>query len=190
MPSLFPAFFVKPQKFHFVQQEDDEQIQILLRQHWITNLAWLTLSIIGFAIPFVVMDVIKNNRLADFSQIPQNILSAVLVLWFLGVLTYAVENYLRWYFNIYIVTNRHLVDVNFYNLTNRDITEIRLDDIQSVSSKINGILESLFQFGDVIVESAAEGREITFLSVPKPDFVADRIQDLRAENFPHKGGGV
>ena len=77
------------------------------------------------------------------------------------------------------MTNKHLVDINFHNLLQRDITEVRLDDVQSAKSKINGIFGSLFHYGDVIIETAAERQQIQFLAVPKPDFVKDRIQDLQ-----------
>ncbi|KKQ79056.1 MAG: hypothetical protein UT01_C0052G0003 [Candidatus Daviesbacteria bacterium GW2011_GWA1_38_7] len=91
-----------------------------------------------------------------------------------------IESYLHWYFNIYIVTNMHLVDINFHTLLSREIIEVRLEDVQSQSSKIQGFFKSIFHFGDVVIETAGERQRITFLNVPKPDAVADRIQDLTA----------
>lgn len=114
------------------------------------------------------------------SQIPVNIFTNFLIIWFLFLIAYATESLLFWYFNIYIVTNLNIISVSFRSLLSKEVTQSRLDDIQGVASKMKGVFSSLFNFGDVIVETAAKDREIRFLAVPKPDVVADRIQDLQA----------
>jgi hypothetical protein len=39
-----------------------------------------------------------------------------------------------------------------------------------------------------VIKTAADRSDIVFFNVPRPDFVADRIQDLR-EAFLNSGGG-
>jgi uncharacterized membrane protein YdbT with pleckstrin-like domain len=113
------------------------------------------------------------------AQMPGNILFGLLVVWYLLLLGYAVESFLNWYFNIYIVTDKHLVDINFVSLLYREVVSSRLDDVQNVASKIQGIMESMFNYGDVLIETSGETKNLTFSNVAHPDAVADRIQDLQ-----------
>lgn len=188
MSMIFPSFFDKPKKIRFLEQEDDEQIELVLRQHWITNVPWIFISIALITLPFF-LSVFNLGEFFSFGSIPGDILVAGLILWYLGILAYVVEKFLYWYFNIYIVTDHHLVDINFHNITNRDITEVELGDIQSVSSGITGVIRSLFHFGNVVVETSAKMQDITFADVPKPDLVRDRIQDLQALKTHHPSIG-
>jgi len=93
---------------------------------------------------------------------------------------YVIENFLHWYFTIYIVTNIHIVDVNYSSLLSRSVVEVKLEDVQSQKASIKGIFRQLFNFGDVIIETAAENQRIDFIDIPKPDLVADRVQDLKS----------
>lgn len=177
--AFFPSFFDRPVGFRFIQQETDEKIELMLRQHWVVNVPWIVTSLIMFILPVLLLELDSRLGFDFFLKIPGNIILGSLILWYLLILAYVIEKFLHWYFNIYIVTNRHLVDINFYSLLNRDITEIQLGDIESSRSRMTGIIRSLFNFGDVVVQTAAKMHEIDFTDVPRPDFVADRIQDLQ-----------
>lgn len=177
--SLFPAIFDHPQKIRFSEQEENEHIEIFVRQHWVTNLGWVIFAAVLAFLPFFLPAVGRLINSSAFFDIPLNLSWAMLVLWYLLVAAYILENYLFWYFNIYIVTDRHLVDIALQSLLARNITEVRLEDIESARTRIAGIGRSLFNYGDVIIETAAEKQNIEFLAIPHPDLVADRIQDLQ-----------
>ncbi|MBI4037059.1 hypothetical protein HY385_01405 [Candidatus Daviesbacteria bacterium] len=177
--NLFPAFFDRPTAIKFSDQEEGEWIELFLRQHWITNLPWLIMTFLGILLPLAVIRFSSLLEFLNVLQPPQEILIALVILWYLFILAFVLSKWLHWYFNIYIVTNTHLVDINFHNLLNRDFTEVRLDDIQSAKSEIKGIVGSLFNFGNLAIETAAEKQRINFMLVPKPDFVKERIQDLQ-----------
>lgn len=176
--SLFPALFDHPTKIKFSQQDPDEHIELLLRQHWVTNISWVALTLIGLVAPIIIAGV-GNFILQTLTlSISTNMIIALLILWYLLIVVFATENYLFWYFNIYVITNERLIDVTFSSLLSRQTTEVRLHDVQSARSTLKGILGSLFNFGDVSVETAAERLNIAFLSVPRPDFVSERINTL------------
>jgi hypothetical protein len=178
---IFPSFFDHPARIRFEHQEDDEVIDLFLRQHWVTNVPWIIIATIGIFLPYLIIGIDLANffQLEILSRLPYQILVGVVILWYMLVTFYIIENFLHWYFNIYIVTNRHLVDINFTSLLQREKLEAGLENVESASSKISGIIRSLFNYGDVIVQTAAESQQITFLKVPFPDRVADRINDLR-----------
>lgn len=176
---IFPAIFVKPPKIRFIEQEEGEDIILFLRQHGIVNIPWILMAILAIFLPafFIQFDMTFGfNMLRNVSD---QILIGGLTIYYLLVLAYIIEQFLFWYFNIYIVTNLHLVDINFFSLLSRDITEVEFRDVQSVSTSVSGIFGSLFNFGNVLVRTAAEKSPISFRRIPRPDFVADQIQDLQ-----------
>jgi len=177
--SLFPSFFDRPIYTRLAHQEKDEHIELFLRRHWVTNLPWILFVVLALVLP--VFFPLLNQFLESIIllELPGDLISSVLIIWYLLILAYTIEQFLHWYFNIYIVTNRHLVDINFVSLMYRDITEASLADVESARSRIQGVAGALFNFGNVTTETAAKAQAIEFLSIPKPDFVADRIQDLQ-----------
>lgn len=176
---LLPDLVDHPSNLFFADQEEDEEIELFLRAHWITNLAWLVLALALLFIPGVLTAVLGAAGLNLVNTLPTSLSFSLNILWLMLVVAYVVEKFLQWYFNIYIVTNQHLVDINFHNLLSRDKVEIRLEDIQSSKPSVKGVLRSLFNFGDIIIETAAEKQRVEFHDVPRPDLVAERIQDLQ-----------
>lgn len=175
----FPSFFKNPAKIKFIEQEPTEEIILFLRQHGIVNLPWILLSILAIFLPpvFLQLDLTFNTNF--FTAIPTQILVGGLAIYYMLVLAFILEQFLFWYYNIYIVTNLHLVDINFYSILSRNIIELEFRDIESVSTDIKGIFGSFFNYGDVIVRTAAEKQPVIFSRVPRPDQVADTIQDLQ-----------
>ncbi len=176
---FFPSLFQRPNKIRFDQQEDDEVIELFLRQHVIVNVGWVTLSIILLILPPILLQLDMIFGFDFAARVPVNLLLGGLVIYYLLLLAYAFEQFLSWYFNVYIVTNQHLVDVNFYSILAKEVVEISLDDIEVISQNTKGVFSSLFRYGDVTIETAADNLILKFEKVPRPDFVADKMQDLQ-----------
>lgn len=176
---FFPTLLDKPEKIRFTEQEENEVIELFLRRHFATNFKWIFGSLIAFFAPVLLVNIAQQASPQTFFSFPQEILIGIIAVYYMLILAFVIQNFLFWYYNIYIVTNLHLVDVNFHSILSREILEIELNDIESVSSNINGVVASLYNYGNVIIKTAAAHADLVFDSVPRPDFVADRIQDLR-----------
>lgn len=186
---ILPDFFDNPPKIKYVQQEADEHIELLLRQHKITTLPWIITALLAVVFP-LFLPVMDAQFFKVLPQIPGDIILITIILWYMLVMAYTLEKFLYWYFNIYIVTNLHLIDVTMSSLLSKTTTEVFFEDVQSARTKMSGIFGSLFNFGDVIIQTAADKQEIKFSSVPYPDMVAERIQDLREETVLEGGHDV
>lgn len=176
---FFPSLFDKPARIRFIEQEEGERIELFLRRHFITNIPWIITSIVVFFLPIILAQLDQLLATNLISQLPPQLIIGSLIIFYLLVIAYVVENFLFWYFNIYIVTNIHLVDISLVSILSRSVVEIELNDIQTVSSQISGVIRSFFNFGNVVIKTAAKGEDVVFEEVPRPDFVADRVQDLR-----------
>lgn len=178
MSALLGAFIKKPSGVRFDGQDNEEEILLFLRQHVIVNIKWILITaLLFFAVP--ILDFLLGFGGTSLKQIlPSNyyfVLRFMLALFTFG---YFFENFLSWYFNSYIVTNKRVVDIDFYGLTHRRFSEAPLRNIEDVTNNISGFTQIAFHFGDVSIQTAAETKEITFENVPNPDRVQDILSDL------------
>lgn len=173
--SYLSSYLRNPKGINFEMKDKEEKIELLLRMHPITNIGWILVAIVMFFAPFIV----KQFPIFDF--LPQNYQFIVSLGWYLIILSFVLENFLTWYFNVYIITDERIIDVDFYNLIYKDVSEADIEKIQDVSYRMGGVVRTLFNYGDVFMQTAAEKPNFEFLAVPKPDRVVKLLQELRVQ---------
>lgn len=187
--SDFSAIIEKPKNIQFESQEHDEELHFLLRRHPITNLGWILASIIFVAIPIVAMLTIENYFEDPFIYIPAKYQLVLIILWYLMTMLYTFESFIVWYFNVYIITDSRIIDVDFKGLWGKRISEASLSSVEDASYETNKFWHILFDYGDIFVQTAAEKTEFEFHSIPKPGIVHDKLTDL-AQEFKQKNGNT
>jgi membrane protein YdbS with pleckstrin-like domain len=178
MTALFGQFIKEPRGIHFDGQDTEEKILLFLRQHVIVNIRWIFITAL-LILAFPVFNYLLSLGGTSLDEILPARYNFVLHFMF-AVFTfgYFFENFLSWYFNSYIVTNKRVVDIDFYGITHRRFSEAPLRNIEDVTNQISGFGQIVFHYGDVSIQTAAEAREITFENVPNPDRVQDTLSDL------------
>lgn len=178
---MFSAYVENPQNCRFEGQDPDENILLLLRAHPITTLAWIIPAILVFAFPFVLPEILHFFNV-DFSFAPQSYRTVFLLINYLLVLVIVFEGFLGWYFNVNILTDKKLIDVDFHSILLKHIDHALLRDVQEATAKTGGVWQMIFHYGDVLVRTAASGESVDYKNVPKPDKVADIIMDQALKN--------
>ncbi|MEK7616572.1 MAG: hypothetical protein AAB414_00765 [Patescibacteria group bacterium] len=173
---MFPAYVENPLNCRFEGQDADEKILLLLRAHPITNLNWVIPAIVLLFTPFFIPAVFSFLNL-NIASIPPSFGIVFLIINFLLIMTVTFEGFLHWYFNVYIVTDKNIVDCDFHSILFKNIDVAPLRNIEDTSSSMGGILNSLFHYGNVFIQTAGASRNIDFHSVPRPHHVADFILD-------------
>jgi len=179
------AYAELPRGVRYRDQEENEEVEILLRQHIVTNFRWVIPAIIAFFVP-TILHLIHPASIKGFEELalwPTDIVLLVEVFWYVLVTGYALENFLIWYFNVYLVTSDRVVDVDFLGLLRYESTEAELHQIQDVEHKQGGLWQLLFNYGTVEVQTAGTRQNIVFTKVPKPNRVADIITDLLPKDW-------
>lgn len=166
------SFCLYPDFAQFETREKDERIVLLLRQHPIINIKWILISFLMFFVPGII------SNFGVFNAFPVGFELVFSLIWYLITVAYALENFLSWYFNVYFVTDRRVIDVDFYNLIYKQVSDAQLSKIEDVTYNMGGVVRTLFNYGNVFIQTAAEVSEFEFLAVPSPDKVAKIIQDL------------
>lgn len=160
------AFLVKPLGVRFAAQEKKEQIVLLLRRHPLTNLPWMAFLIVLLLIPPFILPVFIS--LGIIPHLPSSLQLIAILFWYLGCSGFFLVKFLLWYFNVNIITNKRIVDIDFVYLLYKETTATRINQVEDVTYKMGGLICTIFNFGDVFVHTAGPEQNIEFLAVPKP----------------------
>jgi hypothetical protein len=171
---IFSSYSLNPDNVGFENKEKEENIILMLRQHPIVNVKWIFVSMLLFVTPFVIQ---KTGLL---QMLPVGYRMVAILMWYLASTAYVIEGFFSWYFNVFFITNRRVIDVDFVNMVNKRVSDAEIEKIQDVSYSTNGPLGTTLNFGDVLIQTASEITELSFERVPNPDRVAKILNDLRA----------
>ncbi len=171
--SKLSSFSLYPDDVGFETKDNKEDIILLLRQHPIVNLKWIVVTSLLLAGPTTL------GFFGIFNLLPTGFPLVITLAWYLVTSAYAIESFLDWYFNVYFVTTKRIIDVDFYNLIDKRVSDAEIDKIQDVSYTTGGVIRTMFNYGDVFIQTAAEVSEFDFMAVPSPEKVAKIIDDLK-----------
>ncbi|MFS8158884.1 MAG: hypothetical protein ACMG6E_01480 [Candidatus Roizmanbacteria bacterium] len=152
-------------------QNVDEKIVLLLRSHPITQLPWIVITIFLLFCPFPVA-----LLLSSFLG-PHQILFVVIFMYLL-IFTYAFTNTVSWLFNVGIITNQRVIDVDYLNVLEKEETEAANRDISDVTAKNTGYIPSLFDYGDIFIQTEGVAQGIEFLKIAHPSRIVTIISKL------------
>lgn len=174
---MFASLVENPLNCKFEGQDADEDILLLVRAHPITNLNWILLAILVVTVPFLAPK-ISSFLPINLSLIPMQFQLAFLIIDYLLVLIIVFEGFLGWYFNVYMVTNKRIVDVDFSSVLSKSVDLALLGEIQEADSHMVGLWSLIFNYGDIAIQTAAARVVMDFRSVPSPNQISDMIMDL------------
>jgi len=130
-----------------------------------------------FSLPLFLPFIIKYLSFINFFPVQYQFSS--LIFWYLITFIYAFEKFLSWYFNLFLITNQRVVDIDFRNLLNKHFATADLSMIQDTSSSVRGLFGTFFNYGDVLIQTASEKNQIIFEKVPNPEKIIKLLQELR-----------
>jgi len=178
--SPLAAYCYNPTHVHFIGADRDEKVHLLLRRHPITNVPWILSSILLIFLPLPLV----YFPLLTF--MPERFVIVTILFWYLATSAYILERFITWFFNVYIVTDERVFDVDFHNLVYREISDANIDAIQDVTVIIGSVIRTTLDYGDVVIQTSAEIPQIEFQAVPHPDQVAQVLRDLRVQEEQEK----
>jgi len=95
--------------------------------------------------------------------------------------------WMDYYYDMYIVTNQHILDIDQSSLLSQKISRTSLMRVQDVTARVKGFWGNLLDFGPLTVQTAGHEEELILEDVPHPREVAARIMALHDELIA-KGG--
>jgi hypothetical protein len=167
-----PYFLPFPKGVSFYGKEKDEEIILVVRSHWIKYLPFVAVSFLILFLPFLfsLLDTAFSENTVLFLAffIPCLTFS-------LSVIVYA---FIKWFYNVNIITDKRIVDLDFTSVASHSFSEARLEKIEDITHKQLGLVGSLFDVGTVYFQTAGATAEIEFNTIIKPRIIQDILYDL------------
>lgn len=174
---LLFSYLVYP-KIKFENFEANEEVILLLRAHPITQLVWIFNTFV-----IIVILALVNIALPSFLSSAQIFIFNAFSYAF--ILSFIWANILHWYFNVGIITSKKVVDIDFHGIIYKEVTVALLNKIEDVTSKSGGYFASLFDYGNVFVQTAGTEANIEYINVPWPSTVSQKINELIGKKHGH-----
>jgi uncharacterized membrane protein YdbT with pleckstrin-like domain len=156
----------------------DETNVTVYRRHWLTLLPTVTSGVLLFLVPpgsYLALSFLKPVFLENSTFITLYIIG--MSLFFLFGLLFIFQTFMEYWLDVFIVTDKRLIDIDQTGLFSRTVSELRMYRTQDVTAEVKGFLHSMFDYGDVFVQTAGEHERFHFKDVPNPNLVAKNIMD-------------
>lgn len=172
---LFSTFCIEPSGVTFEHQEEGEKVLLFLRRHIVTTILWAIFTVVLLLLP-LFLPLFAALLQTDFAMSAYWIIG--LGFYYLVVIGYALLQLTTWFYNVGIVTNFRVVDIDLHGITNRNVATTSIHDIVEVEYTQAGFLQSFFDYGSVHMQTQGLKPNFEYLHVPKPGQVSDVISDL------------
>ena len=178
----------------FPGQKSDEDVVLFVRRHIISFLPTVILTFFMMILPIVILAISVNSfHLAASSNIFQYFVLGASA-YVLFILTFFIVNWIDYYFDILIITDSRLVNIEQNGLFSRHISQVDLLRVQDVSTSVKGIIPTMFDYGSLVVKTAGEsntnkpeGSDFTMEAMPRPHQIAQTILRLNQELISSHG---
>jgi len=180
MAHLLDSIIQKPEKVSYEGRDKDEQILYIVRKSKIIIIWRLMLFVLAFITPFFLVPVVIKFNISNNFILKGEFIVTVTILWYLLCFGYLLMSFINWYFNVFIITNKKIVDIDVNGLLYKNVSEASLRNIEDVTSIVKGTFGVMFNIGEVALQTAGEKREFEFTMVDNPSYIRDLVSDLVA----------
>ena len=165
------------------KQKGYEKVEYIVRRHWVTFIPVIFFFILLLAMPFGAYWLLLKSA-NNFLNSPVYYTAGVLFtsIYYLSVILFFYTYFVAFHLDLWVITNDRLLDVQQKTLFARTISEVDLYQIQDASSEIHGIFPSIFNYGNIILQTASAVPKFTFRNVANPNKLREAILNLSAED--------
>jgi len=167
--------------FQFKGLSDGEETIAVIHRHWFNILQkffsvfFMVLFLVGSYIILPILFPILTKALFNSLFVFLESLFAMLVFMLFFII------WIDYYFDVWIITNKKIINIEQKGLFSRDISEVELDKIQDVSTEVHGVIPTFLNYGDVQIQTAAEQEKFLFRNIPDPYGTKDLIMRLNKQ---------
>lgn len=170
-------------KYRLPNQEPGEEIIKIIKRDLFILVKKIALFLLLNILPlmFCYLAILNNpDLLAGELSWPLVILGASI--YYLFMWLFFFFSFVDYYLDIWIVTNRRIIDIEQNGLFSRTVSEQKLERIQDVTSEVKGFFPTVFAYGNVYIQTAGEKERFHFRQIPNPDAVRDLLIKLADDN--------
>jgi len=182
--NFFKTFIAKPENITLNIQEKDERVLLVIRQHVVTQVkSAVSLLLTAIIIPLAL-------QLSGFlTSLPDRFAAAFYIGFIIVAFGMALKGFLIWFFNVYVITDERIIDVDFHSMIYKDISSAKIENIEDVTARTIGPLAAIFNYGTILIQTAGTNTEFEFEHVPEPTKIKKLLNELILEEEREKAEG-
>jgi len=172
----------------YPSHEADEKAILFIRKHWFLFFMVFLILFGMLLLPTIVLIITIKYFPQLFSGSVINILVIFGSMYLLFLCAIFLIGFINLYFDVVILTNKRIIDINQKGLFHRVVDELDLLHVEDVASRVRGILGTFFDFGTVEIQTAGTERNFIFTGIPNPRKLCQLIlaqykELLKADQF-------
>ncbi len=169
----------------FESQLENEKIYLVIREHPV--LPGLRLLFVGFLAILgiaaqTLIPILTEGLLTPYGQ---SILQLAIYAYYLALLIGGLLVMVFYYLSLQVITEMRMVDVDQAGLFRRKVTEIQIENVEEATSHATSFLATVFNYGNVTVQTSGSIAEFEFNNVAHPEQVKKLIMDLYEQRRKH-----
>lgn len=172
---------------YFEAQEQQEEVVLVTRKHWLSLISPFILAFLMAAVLLFFANMALNMGEQILGEFDGAAVGAFEILIILYIILAAFGTWLIRYLNVIIITDKHLVDISQKAYFARSVSTLELQDIEDVSIYKKGFLPTVFDFGNLNIQTAGELPNFELKSVADPETVQRQIMEIKARAGDTRG---
>lgn len=153
-----------------IHLQEGEEIAEVVRQYPLSLFWQIIFAFILVILPFFLM----------FLLLSWGSIGLFLFAFLLAVaLFYSLKVFNNWYFNIFIITNYRIIDIDQKKFFDKTVSGITYDKIQDISYHQKGLGQTLFKYGSVQLQLVNANTKIKLEKIYQPEKVQQLLTEMQ-----------
>jgi len=165
----------------YIPFEEGEIVLTKVHRHWLFIAGRIALLLLFLAAPFVLVPLLERLDILTVAAIRGGAALALWALWALVGWAVFWQFWTTYYMDIWVVTNRRIIDIDYQRLFDRNIAMLRLDRVQDVTTHVTGVVGTLLRYGAVVVQTAGSDKQFVIDQIADPERLRDVISHAAGE---------
>lgn len=150
---------------------------VIVRKHWLAFVLETAVLFAAAVLPLVVYEFVPRDILLQlFSVFDAGSMGAFLYFaWLLALWLLFWTAWTTYYLDMWVITDRRIVDIDQKTLFRREMITAGLEKIQDITVDVDGVLPTLFGYGTLIIYTAGDHPDFRIENAARPYRAKERI---------------
>lgn len=146
----------------------NERILLKVRKHWFLILRDLSGVVFMVFVPLLFVSATPIGM--SFVGSAEGVF--LVCLWLMAGAIAMATVWTNYYLDVWIVTDKRIINVEQITLFSRETTTMRVERIQDATVEIHGFIPTMLGYGNLRIQSAGDsGEHMMFQGLPNPEYV-------------------
>lgn len=158
--------------------EKNEHVLLVANRHWFRPMLEIIMLTFSLLIPMILSAIVYSIPELPITQHQIALLSIIFILsWLFIVWNITFVIWTNHILDVVIVTNLHIFDIEQIGLWNREISTLSLEKIQDISSRTEGLIANLLDYGQLEIQTAGSISNFIVKNIQRPDLLREKITE-------------